>query len=97
MVSDIIFTSVLKQEDDKEMRAADTSKISQAMAALAAQQHASLEAQRQRDRELAAVKVAQEDIELLVAEFELDKKAAERKLRENKGDAKLTIEALLQV
>ncbi|KAL4536537.1 hypothetical protein Ndes2437B_g05950 [Nannochloris sp. 'desiccata'] len=65
---------VTDREDDKEMRAADTSKISQAMAALAAQQHASLEAQRQRDRELAAVKVAQEDIELLVAEFELDKR-----------------------
>ena len=79
------------------MRAADTSKIQHAMAALAAQQRASQESQRQRDRELAAVKVAQEDIELLVAEFELDKKAAERKLRENKGDAKATIEALLQV
>jgi NACalpha-BTF3-like transcription factor len=79
------------------MKAADTSKIAQAMTALAAQLAASQEAQRQRDRELAAVKVAQEDIELIVAEFELDKKAAERRLRENRGDAKATIEALLRV
>jgi hypothetical protein len=67
------------------------------MAALAAAQYASQEAQRVRDKELAAVKITQDKIELLVAEFELDTKTAERRLKENKGDAKATIEALLQV
>ena len=77
------------------MKPADTKKIQQAMAALAAQQRATMEAQRQREKELAAVKVAAADIALIAAEFELDKKKAERALRENKGDLKTAIEALL--
>lgn len=79
------------------MQAADTTKIQQAMAALAAQQHAAKEAQRQKDKELAAVKVSANDIDLIAMEFELDKKRAERALRENRGDARATMEALLSV
>lgn len=65
------------------------------MAALAAQQHAAREAQRLREKELASVKVAQEDIDLLAKEFELEKKKAERALRESKGDVKVAIQSLL--
>lgn len=86
----------LVQLEDKEMKPADTTKIHQAMATLAAQQRASQEAQRLKDRELAAVKVAQEDIDLIAAEFELDRKRAERELREAKGDVKAAIGALLR-
>ena len=78
------------------MRAADTSKIKKAMEALAAQQHATLEAQRLLERELAAVKVAQEDVDLIASEFELDKKKAERELRMAKGDVKAAMEALMK-
>lgn len=38
-----------------------------------------------RERELAAVKVNKEDIELIAAEFEMEPKAAERQLREFNG------------
>ena len=78
------------------MKAADTTKIAQAMAKLAAQQQATLEAQRQKERELAAVKVSQEDVELIATEFEVDKKKAERELREAKGDVKAAIVAMLK-
>lgn len=38
-----------------------------------------------RERELAAVKVAQADIDVIVCEAEVDKKLAERRLREHNG------------
>ena len=85
------------QDEDRGMLASnlDMTKVQQAMAALAAQQHASMEQQRQKERELAAVKVNQDDVALISTEFEIDKKAAERHLREAKGDVKAAIETML--
>ena len=77
------------------MRASvDRSQVQQAMQKLAADQAQRTEAQRQRERELAAVKVQKDDIELVATMFDLDKKRAERCLREHKGDAKAALRAL---
>ncbi|KAL4859135.1 Huntingtin-interacting protein K [Chlorella vulgaris] len=83
--------------EEKEMRAnVDNSKVQQAMQALAAEQAQRNEAQRQRERELAAVKVQKQDVELIAQQFDLDKKKAERCLREVKGDVKAALTQLLQ-
>ena len=59
--------------------------LAQAMADLAASQKASKEAQLLREKELAAVKISKEDVEVIALELELDKKASERRLRECGG------------
>lgn len=64
----------------------DQNKVKQAMAALAAAQKADKEAQIKREKELAAVKVTQADIDVIAAEAEVDKKLAERRLREHNGN-----------
>jgi NACalpha-BTF3-like transcription factor len=38
-----------------------------------------------REKELAAVKINKEDVDVIATEFEVDKKAAERRLREHNG------------
>jgi NACalpha-BTF3-like transcription factor len=81
--------------EGRELEKADTGKVKQAIQQIAEQQAASREAKRQHQRELAAVKVQQGDIDLLVAEFELDKRKAERHLRECKGDLKTALESLV--
>jgi hypothetical protein len=48
-----------------------------------------------RERQLAAVKISKEDVDLIVTEFELDAKAAERQLRECNGVLVDTLKALL--
>lgn len=45
-----------------------------------------------RDRELAAVKINQADVEIIVAEIEVDQKQADRRLREHNGNV---VEALM--
>lgn len=62
---------------------------------LAATQKASKEAQVLREKELAAVKISKEDVDVLAAEFEIDKKLAERKLREAGGSLKTALYNLL--
>lgn len=52
-------------------------------------------APRHRERELAAVKVAPGDVDLLAAEAEVDKKAAERRLREHGGDLVAALKSYL--
>lgn len=81
--------------EGREIGHADTSNIQKSMAELASQQAAAREAQRIHERELAAVKVAQHDIDLLVQEFEIDKRKAERCLRECKGDVQDAMESLI--
>ena len=54
------------------------------------------QAQRAREKELAAVKINAADVELLAAEAEWDKKKAERQLREHKGDVAAALRSLLQ-
>jgi NACalpha-BTF3-like transcription factor len=83
------------QAEERELGKADTSQVRQAMAVLAAQKREAQEAQRAREKELAAIKVAPADVDVIVAEFEMDKKKAERRLRECKGDLKAALESLL--
>lgn len=61
------------------------------MAAMAAAQKANKEAQRKREKELAAVKIKRVHVELICKEFEIDERLAERRLRECKADV---VEAL---
>ncbi|RYQ79356.1 hypothetical protein Ahy_Scaffold6g108094 [Arachis hypogaea] len=49
-----------------------------------------------REKELAAVKINAADVDIIANELELDKKVAERTLREHKGDAVAAIRHLLQ-
>lgn len=49
-----------------------------------------------RERALAAVVVLPEDVATIALEFELDKKVAERRLREHDGDLVATLSTLMQ-
>ena len=48
-----------------------------------------------RQKELAAVKVQKEDIDLVAFECELDRKAAEARLREHRGNVRATLVSFL--
>lgn len=48
-----------------------------------------------REKELAAVKINAADIDIIANELEVDKKVAERTLREHKGDAVAAVRHLL--
>lgn len=48
-----------------------------------------------RDKQLAAVKVSKEDIDILAAEFELDVKTADRRLREHSGNLVEALQSFL--
>eukprot|EP01026_Neomeris_dumetosa_P066509 TRINITY_DN6442_c0_g1_i6.p4 TRINITY_DN6442_c0_g1~~TRINITY_DN6442_c0_g1_i6.p4 ORF type:complete len:110 (-),score=29.34 TRINITY_DN6442_c0_g1_i6:220-549(-) len=78
--------------DEKEL---DANKVKKAMTELAEAQKATKEAQRKRQRELAAVKIKKADAELIAQEFELDIKTAELRLREAGGDARIAIKSLI--
>ncbi|XP_051177254.1 uncharacterized protein [Lolium perenne] len=52
-------------------------------------------ARKNREKELAAVKINPTDVEIIANELELDKKIAERTLREHKGDAVAAVRSLL--
>lgn len=73
----------------------DENRVRQAMLALAASQKADKEAQKKRDKELAAVKIDMADVEVIVCEFEVDKKLAERRLRECGGDLNQALRTFL--
>ncbi|PPS18507.1 hypothetical protein GOBAR_AA02035 [Gossypium barbadense] len=47
------------------------------------------------EKELAAVKINAAEVDIIANELELDKKVAERTLREHKGDAVAAIRSLL--
>ena len=77
--------------------AASGSSVQEALA-----RHISAEAERAaaahaRERALAAVRLELEDVNLVATELELDKKEAERLLREHEGDAVATLRAALKV
>ena len=48
-----------------------------------------------REKELAAVKISKEDVDVIASEFEVDKKLAERRLREHKGDLVAALKSFL--
>lgn len=55
------------------------------MAALAASQKAQKEAKAKREKELAAIKINAADVDVIAAECEVDRRAAEKRLREHNG------------
>ncbi|KAL9240610.1 hypothetical protein vseg_014808 [Gypsophila vaccaria] len=84
-----------KLTDRVEDRQLDSSRVQTAMASIAADAEADANAQRLREKELAAVKINAGDVDIIANELELDKKVAERTLREHKGDAVAAIRSLL--
>ncbi|KAK1592748.1 hypothetical protein Q3G72_029755 [Acer saccharum] len=84
-----------KLTDHVEDRQLDSSRVQEAMASINASKAADLNAMRLREKELAAVKINAADVDIIANELELDKKVAERTLREHKGDAVAAIRSLL--
>ncbi|BAF13714.1 uncharacterized protein [Oryza sativa Japonica Group] len=85
-----------KLTDRVEDRQLDSSRVQSAMAALASSKEADWNAMRLREKELAAIKINPADVEIIANELELDKKIAERTLREHKGDAVAAVRFLLR-
>ncbi|PSS01539.1 Huntingtin-interacting protein like [Actinidia chinensis var. chinensis] len=85
-----------KLTDHVEDRQLDSTRVQEAMASIYAAKEADLNAMRMREKELAAVKINAADVDIIVNELELDKKIAERTLREHKGDAVAAIRYLLR-
>ncbi|CAL5337968.1 hypothetical protein ACSBR2_013678 [Camellia fascicularis] len=84
-----------KLTDHVEDRQLDSTRVQEAMASIGAAKEADLNAMRLREKELAAVKINAADVDIIANELELDKKVAERTLREHKGDAVAAIRSLL--
>ncbi|XP_057806095.1 uncharacterized protein LOC131021034 [Salvia miltiorrhiza] len=84
-----------KLTDRVEDRQLDSTRVQEAMASISASKEADIQAARLREKELAAVKINAGDIDIIANELELDRKVAERTLREHKGDAVAAIRSLL--
>ncbi|KAL2459720.1 DNA-binding enhancer protein-related [Forsythia ovata] len=84
-----------KLTDRVEDRQLDSTRVQEAMASISASKEADIQAARMREKELAAVKINAADVDIIANEVELDKKVAERTLREHKGDAVAAIRSLL--
>ncbi|KAL0348577.1 UNVERIFIED_CONTAM: hypothetical protein Sradi_1685100 [Sesamum radiatum] len=84
-----------KLTDRVEDRQLDSTRVQEAMASISASKEADIQAARLREKELAAVKINAADVDIIANELELDKKVAERTLREHKGDAVAAIRSLL--
>ncbi|XP_050219461.1 uncharacterized protein LOC126669872 [Mercurialis annua] len=85
-----------KLTDRVEDRQLDSTRVQEAMASIAASAEADWNIMRLREKELAAVKINAADVDIIANELELDKKVAERTLREHKGDAVAAIQHLLR-
>ncbi|KAK4783251.1 hypothetical protein SAY86_007625 [Trapa natans] len=85
-----------KLTDRVEDRQLDSTRVQEAMASIASTAEADRNAMRLREKELASVKINAEDVDIIANELELDKKVAERTLREHKGDAVAAIRSLLR-
>jgi NACalpha-BTF3-like transcription factor len=77
--------------EDREM---DTSKATAALSNLTGAEQSDAEARAA--KELAAVKVNDEDIELLARELEINQEDAEQRIRKAKGDINVAIQQALQ-
>ncbi|KAE9455114.1 hypothetical protein C3L33_12987, partial [Rhododendron williamsianum] len=103
MMIDILDSKDLQQQskaldkltDHVEDRQLDSTRVQEAMASIYAAKEADLNAMRMREKELAAVQINAADIDIIANELEVDKKVAERTLREHKGDAVAAIRHLL--
>lgn len=87
----------LTDHHDDNHRQLDSTRVQEAMASIAASKEADLNAMRLREKELAAVKINPAEVDIIANELEMDKKVAERTLREHKGDAVAAIRHLIQV
>ncbi|KAI3858370.1 hypothetical protein MKW92_013052 [Papaver armeniacum] len=86
-----------KLTDLAQERTLNLSRAQEAVASIAAaSSEADLNARKLREKELAAVKINTGDIDIIANELEIDKKVAERTLREHKGDAVAAIRHLLR-
>mmetsp|Transcript_34024 Transcript_34024/g.74430 ORF Transcript_34024/g.74430 Transcript_34024/m.74430 type:complete len:178 (-) Transcript_34024:80-613(-) len=77
---------------DKEM---DANKVRSAMTKLAMETEEAKKRQLERDLELAKVAIKTEDVDIIADQFELDKKKAERILRENDGNVQQALKFLI--
>ncbi|KAL2459335.1 DNA-binding enhancer protein-related [Forsythia ovata] len=86
-----------KLTDRVEDRQLDSTRVQEATASISASKEADIQDARMRfgEKELAAVKINAADVDIIANELELDKKVAERTLREHKGDAVAAIRSLL--
>ncbi|KAL6503333.1 hypothetical protein OROGR_025256 [Orobanche gracilis] len=84
-----------KLTDRVEDRQLDSTRVQEAMASIAHPKEADIQAAKLREKELAAIKINAADVDIIANELELDKKVAERTLREHKGDAVAAIRSLL--
>eukprot|EP00959_Pyramimonas_sp_CCMP1952_P085702 1792766-Pyramimonas_sp.AAC.1 len=73
----------------------DANKVRSAMLKLANETEQEKQRQLERDRELAKVTIKMEDVDIIADEFELDKKKAERILRENDGNVQQALKFLI--
>ncbi|PIA28025.1 hypothetical protein AQUCO_07300006v1 [Aquilegia coerulea] len=85
-----------KLTDHVEDRQLNSTRVQEAMASISASSEADLNAMRLREKELSAVKINAIEVDIIANELELDKKVAERTLREHKGDAVAAIRHLLR-
>ncbi|CAM0877671.1 unnamed protein product [Alopecurus aequalis] len=85
-----------KLTDHVEDRQLDSSRVQSAMAALASSKKADRNAMTPREKELDAVQINTRDVEIIANELELDRKIAEKTLREHKGDAVAAVRFLLR-
>ncbi|XRB00314.1 HYPK_UBA domain-containing protein [Pycnococcus provasolii] len=82
-------------DDEDSSSNLDASKAASAANVLAAKQAKELEAQQARERELAAVKIDRSHVDVIADELLVDKKVAERRLREHGGDVVKAIRSYL--
>ncbi|KAG7399117.1 hypothetical protein PHYBOEH_009695 [Phytophthora boehmeriae] len=84
-----------KLTDVVEEKQMDENKMKKAFQALLKQEEADKEAERKREKLLAAVKVQKEDVELIATEMEISTQQADRKLREADGDVVACLKTLI--
>ncbi|DAZ94513.1 TPA: hypothetical protein N0F65_011866 [Lagenidium giganteum] len=88
-------SAMQKLNDHVEEKQLDEGKMKEAFLALHKQEEADKEAERKREKLLAAVKVNKADVELVAREMELTVQQADRKLREADGDVVKCLKALI--
>jgi len=82
-------------ETEKSVSNTHGSRVQEALAELLAGERERAQSAQARERELAAMKCAPGDVDLIALELELEKKAAERLLREHGGDVSAALQAAL--
>ena len=83
-----------KVTDFVEDKGVDGARASEALSALATADDAAAQANLERERALAAVKIDKADVDLVVQELEVDRAVADRELRVQGGDVVKALRAL---